>query len=186
MPAEQRVNGRSIARIWDERDIDVGSALEHFECDARKARRNTRQRERTGLGMRRVEPIGERTVGRFTVDDDDDRRAYELANGLEAGQRIVVQLSQMRGDKKCGRSDQQGAAVGCSAGYSFGSDDCTRTRAVLGQKGDALSTADLLTQNTSKDVGGAASGVWNDKLDSSRVCDDAPVSPRRIERAPAA
>src|SRR5262249_14632952 len=33
---------------------------------------------------------------------------------------------------------------------------------------DALSTADLFTQNTSKDVGGAASRVWNDNLDSSR------------------
>src|SRR5262249_39743352 len=65
-------------------------------------------------------------------------------------------------------SDQQGAAVGCSAGYGFGSDDCTRTRAVLGQHGDALSTADLLTQNTSQDVGGAAGRVWNDNLDCSR------------------
>jgi hypothetical protein len=102
MSAEQRVNGRSIARIGDKRNIDVGSALEHFECDARKARRNTRQRQGTGLGTRRVEPIGERAVGRFTVDDDDYRRTHELANWLEAGQRIVVQLSQMRGDKKCG------------------------------------------------------------------------------------
>src|SRR5262249_54145152 len=104
MPAEQRVNGRSIARIGDERNIDVGSALEHFECDARKARRNTRQREPTRLGTRRVEQIGERTVGRFTVYDDNYRRGYELANWLETGQRIVVQLSQMRGDKKCGSS----------------------------------------------------------------------------------
>src|SRR5262249_32499484 len=102
MPAEQRVNGRGIPRVGGGTAIDVGSALEHFECDARKARRNTRQRERTGLGTRRVEPIGERTIGRFTVDDDDYRRAYELANWLEAGQRIVVQLSQMRGDKKRG------------------------------------------------------------------------------------
>src|SRR5215468_4777979 len=86
-----------------------------------------------GLARAALSQSGERTVGRLTVDDDDDRRAYELANGLEAGQRIVVQLSQMRGDKKCGRSDQQGAAVGRGAGYSFGSDDCTRTRAVLGQ-----------------------------------------------------
>src|SRR6516165_10907110 len=102
MPAEQRVDGRGLARIDDERNIYVPSALEHFECDARKARRNARQRQGTGLLTRRVEPIGERTVGRFTVDDDDDRRAYELANWLEAGQRIVVQLSQMRGDQKCG------------------------------------------------------------------------------------
>src|SRR5262249_46282404 len=97
MPAEQCVDGRGIARIGDERNIDVGSALEHFECDAGKARGNTRQRERTGLGARRVEPIGERTVGRFMVDDDDYRRAYELANWLEAGQRVVVELSQIRG-----------------------------------------------------------------------------------------
>src|SRR6516164_4693377 len=102
MSAEQRVNGGSIARIGDKRNIDVGSALEHFECDARKARWNTRQHQRTGLGTRRVEPISERTVGRFTVDDDDYRRTRESANWLEAGQRIVVQLSQMRGDKKCG------------------------------------------------------------------------------------
>src|SRR5262249_17489647 len=102
MPAEQRVNGRSIARVGGERNIDVGSALEHFEWDSRKARRNNRQRKRTGLGHRRVRPTGERTVGRFTVDDDNYRRAYELANWLETGQRIVVQLSQMRGDKKCG------------------------------------------------------------------------------------
>src|SRR5262249_45578545 len=104
-----------------------------FECDARKARRNTRQRERTRLGTRRVEPIGERTVGRFTVDDDNYRRAYELANCLQNGQRIAVQLSQVPDVKQCWSSDQRGAAVGCSAGYSFGSDDCTRTRAVLGQ-----------------------------------------------------
>src|SRR5262249_33917246 len=102
MPAEQRVNGRSIARGGGERDIDVGGALEQFECDARKARGNTRPRQGTGLGTRRVEPIGERAGGGVTADDDRYRRAYELANWLEAGQRIVVQLSQMRGDKKCG------------------------------------------------------------------------------------
>src|ERR1700730_8213302 len=168
MSAEQRVNGRSIAWVGDERDIDVGSALEHFECDARKPRGNTRQRQGTGLGTRRVAPFGEREVGRSTVDDDDYRRSRALANWLEAGERIVVQLSHMRRDKKCGRSAQQGAAVGCGAGYSFGSDDCARTRAVLGKYGDALSTTDLLAQNTSKDVSSAARWVWNDNLDSSR------------------
>ena len=51
---------------------------------------------------------------------------------------------------------------------SFGSDDGARTRAILGNYGDALSTTDLLAQNTSKDVSSAASRVWNDNLDSSR------------------
>src|SRR5713226_6820339 len=99
MFAQQRVNGRSVTRVGDERNIDVGSALEHFECDARKACRNTRQRQGTWPGTRCAEPIGERAVGRFTVDDDDYRRTHELADWLEAGQRIVAQLLQMRRDK---------------------------------------------------------------------------------------
>jgi len=56
----------------------------------------------------------------------------------------------------------------CGAGYSFGSDDRARTRAVLGKYDDALSTTDLLAQNTSKDVSSATRREWNDNLDSSR------------------
>jgi hypothetical protein len=86
----ERRQSRSLCRYFVR-------ALEHLERDVRSACETyTRQRQLAGLGACRVEQIGERAVGRCTIDDGGRRRAHVVANWLEAGQRIVAELSQMR------------------------------------------------------------------------------------------
>src|SRR5438132_898275 len=92
----------------------------------------------------------------------------QVANRLEASPRIVVQLSHMRLDDNRRRDEQQGITIGRGARNSFGSNDIGRPRAVLNQHRQSLRPADLLGQQASLDVGGAARGERNDDLDRSR------------------
>ena len=123
------------------------------------------ERQLARLGARGRDKIGQRAVGRCTVDDDHAGRADEVADRLETRQRIKVQLSQMRRDHQVGRGDQQGVAVRRRARDRLGSDDRTGTRAVLDHHRPPLGLADLLGKHAGHDVAGAASGRRHDDLD---------------------
>ena len=138
---------------------------EHFESDVRNASGNTCHRQRARLGTSRIEKIGQRAVGRRAVYGNDHRRARELADWLEARQRVVIAPPQMRADNECRRGNQQRVAIGRGVGHGFGSDDCTCAGPVLNHDGYALGAADLLTQDAGEGVGGTARCQWNDNLD---------------------
>jgi len=94
MLAQQRVDRRRVARIGDEGHIHVGRALEHLECDVTNASLRARQRHIARIDASGIGQIGERAVGRGAVDGDDRLDTREVANRLEAGQRIVIHFSQ--------------------------------------------------------------------------------------------
>jgi hypothetical protein len=96
----------------------------------RPRRPKTRHRQFAGIGTCRVEEIAKRAVLRHSVDENDLRRAYEIANRLEAGQRIIAYLPKMRIDEKCIGRHQQGVPVGWGVRYILGTDCSVRQQAV--------------------------------------------------------
>jgi hypothetical protein len=123
MLTQERIDRRSGAGIWDKGQINISRAFEYFDRDMRSASgANTRQGQVAGLGACSINEIGERAIGRCTVDDDDRRRSHQVANRLEARQWIVVHLSEMRIDHKRIPGDQQGVTIRRGARHSFGCD----------------------------------------------------------------
>ena len=123
MLTQERIDRRSGAGIGDEGQINISRAFEYFDRDMRSASgTNTRQGQIAGLGACSINEIGERAIGRRSVDDNDGRRSHEVADRLEARQRVVVHLPEMRIDHKRVPGDQQGVTVRRGARDSFGCD----------------------------------------------------------------
>src|SRR5579871_5718730 len=110
-------------------------------------------------------------VWRSTVDENDLRRTYKIANRLEADERIIADLPKIRINDKRIRRHQQGVAVGCSVRYVFGSDRSVRQQAGVDLKHRAVRPAErlahLICKQMSDNIGGAA----------RRHCDDNPDCP---------
>jgi hypothetical protein len=66
-----------------------------------------------------------------TLESSFRKRQHKITNRLEAGQRLIIQFSQVRLNDKRICHHEQGVAIRCSARHSFGSDQRGRAGAVL-------------------------------------------------------
>lgn len=158
-----------VARIRDEGHVDLRHALEFFEPEVeRAAGTDARHGQAARFGARRLEQIGERVVGRRRGHDDEGRRVCQLANRLEAPQRIIAHLAQVRvDDERIGR-EQERVSIGRGACGCFRADNLARPRAVVDHDGHSLRSPDLLAEQASQSVGHAARRGRHDQLDCSR------------------
>jgi hypothetical protein len=92
----------------------------------------------------------------------------QVANRLEAGEGVVVQLSQMRIEDKRSGNKQQGITIGRSVRNGFGSNYIGRPGAVLDHHRQSLRPTDLLGQKAGQDVSGTPRRDRNNDLDRSR------------------
>src|SRR5439155_17003493 len=95
-------------------------------------------------------------------------RTYEVANRLEAGQWMVVHLSQLRIDDKWNCRHEDGITIRRSACDRFDSDHLAGPRAVLDHHRRPLRTPDLLRQQARQEVEDATWCARNDDFDRSR------------------
>ena len=166
---QQRGYGGTGAAIGDVDHIEIGRAPELLESDVQcRCRPDARQRQHAGAGARRVEKVGEHAIRRCTVDDDERGRTHEMADRLEALERIVVQLSHVGADNQIWRVDEQGIAVGRGARHGLGSDHGARSCAILDHDRRRLRAADLVRHQAGQDVAAPARCKRNDDLDRSR------------------
>ena len=98
--------------------------------------------------------------------------ADQMANRLEARERIVADFMQMWIDDERRRRDQQGVAIRRGARHAFGADHCARARTVFDHHGGPMRAGDLFAQQAGQDVRSTA----------RRIRDDHPDRPRRLLR----
>jgi hypothetical protein len=72
--------------------------LQHLDGDVQHGTRSPSDRHVTGLGAGGGDQIGEGAVRRLNVDHDDCRGDGQIANRLEARERIEIEFAQVRND----------------------------------------------------------------------------------------
>src|SRR4051794_38148487 len=144
MMTKESVNRGGHTGIGNKSHVDLGGAFELFKAEVKLAgRTNARHRQGAWFDACRINEICERVVGRIAIDDDESRRACEVANWLETGQWMVVRFSELRIDNERNPRDQKGVAIGGGARHRFDSDCLARARAVFDHDRDSLCTPDL-------------------------------------------
>ena len=134
---------------------------DHLEVDMRLGPGGRPEGQVAGFGAGGAEQIVERAVRRRAADHDDRRRRRHDADRLQARQRIVVELVQVRDDGERIVGDQERVAVGPGADHVAGADHRSRPRTVLDDHGRSLHAADRIRHDTCDHVGAAAGRVRN-------------------------
>jgi hypothetical protein len=148
--------------------LTLAARFSPLERDVRTRRRaGARQVQLARFRARSIQQIGERAVGRLGTDHQQLRRARQIADRLEARQRVVAELAQMRVDDELGRRDQQRVAVGRRACRRFGADGVAGAGPVLDHQCLPLRAADLVGEQPCQRVGAAAGGRRHDDLDGA-------------------
>jgi hypothetical protein len=112
--------------------------------------------------------VVEGAVRRIAVDDDQIRRAHEVADRLEARDRIVVHLAQVRIDDDRVAVDHQRVTVGRGARDRLIGDRGAATGAVLDDHRRPVRLVDLFAQEARKNIGTASRRKRHD--DPDRAC----------------
>ncbi len=166
LSAQQRGHRGSVSGIRDVRDLDIGGTPEHLECDLLRGRgADARQRQCSRFRPRGVEHVRERVERRRCVDHDHLRGSHQIADRLEARERIKTQLLEAGIDDEGVGHDQQRASVRDRASDRLGADDRRRAGPILHHDGHASRLAYLIGQHPRERVGASARRKRDDDPD---------------------
>ena len=166
--AEQRIHGRRAARIRHVGQIGLGQPLEPLDADVLGGvGPDAGDRQLGRLGACRVHELRKRAIGRRGIDDDELRRRDQIADRLEARQRIVVHLAQDRADDDAVVVDQQRVAVRRRARHRLGRDDAAGARPALDDDRLAFRAGDVIRQDADQKVDAAPGRNRDDDADRS-------------------
>jgi hypothetical protein len=132
-------------------------------------RPGARNRHLAGLRLRQRNEVGHALQRRVGVDDEELGRLAQIADRLEARERIEVELAHVRIDENRRRTEKQRVAVRRGPGDDVGADHGARARPVLDHEGRALGAVDLLGHEARDDVGRSSGRIGIDELDGARL-----------------